>query len=134
MTNHIDEDLLLKYKLELLEVNDAKRIENHISECKTCLEKSIEVKNQPNVIGGIKLNEENEFYLLDGKKSITTEWIKRAAIILIGFFLGYLTSQLIRPNHVVVVEQNLIPQPQKTVLENFSACSDENIWRGSKNF
>lgn len=125
---HFDDDLLMKYALELLDDKEESTIREHFTKCDQCRKQHESIKSHIELIGSIEPDLKPEIIPLPKKKlKIPGQWIKAAAILIIGFFIGYLTAIFAHPVKVNVVKQNLIT---KTILypsESFRTCEKVDL-------
>jgi len=125
---HFNEDLLMKYTLELLDDNEKSTIREHITTCVQCRKRYESIKSDIELIGSIETGVKPEIIPFPRKRlKIARQWIKAAAVLIIGFFIGYLTANFAHPVKVHVVKQNLIP---KTILypsESFRTCEKVDL-------
>ncbi len=128
---HYNEEILLKLELELLTKEEEENIRDHLSECEHCRETYSTIKGDINLIGSYEPDVEPEIIPLPvKKKNIARQLLKVAAILLVGFFAGFLTSDLSNPEKVIVVKQSII---KGTVLEstgNFKTCEQVDLGGG----
>ncbi len=125
---HYNEDLLMKYALDLLDDNEESTIREHLTMCDQCRKQHESIKSHVELIGSIEPDIKPEIIPLPKKKlKIMEQWIRVAAILIIGFFIGYLTANFAHPVKVHVVKQNLIT---KTILypsESFRTCEKVDL-------
>ncbi len=125
---HYDEDILLKLGLELLTNEEEKNIREHLSECEQCREIYNTIKGDINLIESFEPDAEPEVIPLPvKKKNIARQLLKVAAILVVGFFAGFFTSDLSNPEKVIVVKQSII---KRTVMEstgNFKTCEQVDL-------
>ena len=126
--NHYDEDTIIKYVLETLDNNEFALVNNHLEECEICNAKADKVKNEIEMISSFNANIEDIEYQPKLKSSHSYVWLKRAAVLVIGFLTGYLTSTLTQPEQVNVVEQKLIPKTLGISALEFTSCSNTDVW------
>ena len=130
---HYDEDILLKLGLELLTKEEEKNIREHLSECEQCRDTFSIIKGDINLIGSFEPDVEPKIIPLPvKKKNITRRLLKVAAILVVGFFVGFLSSDLSNPEKVIVVKQSII---KRTILEstgNFKTCELVDLGGGYK--
>jgi predicted anti-sigma-YlaC factor YlaD len=125
---HIDEDLLLKYALQLLEDKEQTKIQEHLIKCDQCKKHYESIKSDIELIGSIELDVEQEVIPLPKKKlKITKQWIRAAAILIIGFFIGYITANLAHPVKVEVVKQKLLTKTILYPIESFRTCEQVDL-------
>jgi len=97
---HFDEDTILKFVMELLSGEELINVTDHLKGCEICNNKLLSAKKQIELISSYKPEVENDNFPIYKKKNDYSVWLKRAAILLIGFLLGYLTSVILQPNQV----------------------------------
>lgn len=125
---HPDENTLLKYVLELLESEEETLVKIHIEKCENCKEKYKQIKDGTNLLKGFDPEIETGNMSLPVKKEfIFSFWLKAAAILLIGFILGYYTAIQINSKEVNVVEQNLISKPFSNPANEFTPCEQVDL-------
>lgn len=127
---HFDENTILKFSLEILDDDESQKVRNHLSECEICSVTLNSIEKQNKLITGYNPQIESVFVPINKLKINRSTWLKRAAILIIGFLLGYTTSFFFQPAKVLVVEQFSIsksPQVNSTV---FSVCPNVDIYRG----
>jgi len=127
--NHFDEDTILKFVLEVLDDDELKKVRDHLIDCEICNTKFNDIKKQNELIGSYNPDVENKFMPIYKKKNNYSVWIKRAAVLLMGFLLGYSASVILYPNQVVVVEQYLISKSPQAISTNFTECPNIDIYR-----
>jgi len=125
---HINEDLLMKYELKLLDDKEENIIREHITTCDQCRKRFESIKSDIELIGSIEPDVIPELIPFPKKKlKISRQWIKAAAILIIGFFIGYLTANFAHPVKVNVVKQNLITKSIFYSGESFSMCEKVDL-------
>ena len=125
---HLDEDLLLKYALELLDDKEESTIREHLTKCDQCKKSHESITNHIELIGSIEPDIKPEIIPLPKKKlKIPEQFIRAAAILIIGFFIGYLTANLAHPVKVNVVKQNLITKTIMYPIESFRMCEQVDL-------
>ena len=125
--NHFDEEILLKYSLEILNENKVLLIKNHLIECDACTSKLNEAKKQLQVIGSFDPMIENNNSLVPKRNNALSVWVKRAAVLIIGFIAGYATSVLSQTDQVTVIAQNLITKSPTVSINDFTSCQKVDI-------
>ena len=125
---HIEEDTILKFLLELLDDEEYKIVNDHITECEICNTILNELKKQNELIASYNPEVQNSYIPVFKKKKHYSIWLKRAAVLLIGFLLGYSTSLLLQPEKVMVVEQYLITKSPQVVSSGFIECPSIDIY------
>ena len=108
---HYDEDALLKQVLGLLDLEKKQQLEAHLDECEECRLKYHALQGQVGTLGSVRVERKWEAPPLPKVKFVSLKPLLRAAAILIlGFAIGYLTSELSRTSTVHVVPQQFAYQ------------------------
>ena len=115
---HPDDDLLLKYVLEILNPEEEEVIRNHLASCEICTQKVTKIRSDVVKLREFNPDVEPEFIPLPAKDR--SNWFKVAAILIIGFIAGYFTSNYLHPENVQVVEQLLISTSPKVTVTSFN--------------
>jgi hypothetical protein len=126
---HFDEDTILKFSLEILDDEEAQKVRNHLSECEICTAVFDDLENQNKLIASYNPKLKNLYVPISKKQNTYSVWFKRAAILLIGFLLGYYTSTILQPEQITVVEQNLVSKSPQNTSTNFTVCPFIDIYR-----
>lgn len=126
--NHFDDEIILKFVLEILDEEKAVIIENHLVECETCSAKLNDAKKQLQIIGSYNPRIEKFDYPLPKRNDTLYIWVKRAAILIIGFLAGYTTSVLSQPDQITVVAQQLITKTPAVPVSQLISCQKVDIW------
>jgi len=125
---HYDEDILLKLGLELLTKEEEKNIREHLSVCEQCRDTFSLIKGDINLIESLEPDVEPEIIPLPVKrKNIARQLLKVAAILVVGFFAGFLTSDLSNPEKVIVVKQSIIKRTVMETTGNFKTCEQVDL-------
>ncbi len=118
---HYDEDALLKQALGLMDSEEKQRLDAHLTECEECQSKYRALQGQMEALGSVHLEMKWEAPPLPKAKFISLNPLLRAAAILtLGFTIGYFASELSRPTTVNVVPQHFAyraaPLPEGTTV------------------
>jgi hypothetical protein len=125
---HPDEDILLKNHLYLLDEDDRRALASHLDSCASCQERSRTVGREIEMIGSVDpelLVPEIELPARERER-----WpvgIRVAAILLIGFFVGYGYSRFFAPSEYQVVPSYHSPSVPSQTIEEFSICESVNL-------
>ena len=131
--NHIDNDRLLEWQLQLLDPLEAKEIESHLSECGDCRNRFEQLTGDIEQLSSVKLKVHTPS--LPMPKPV---WYHRAkmwraaAILIIGFAGGYATSYSIHPSVIEVspMYTQLVTTPDTLVRS--TPCQPEELRVGVK--
>jgi len=107
--DHINEDQILKFVLELLEDEENTIVNEHISNCLECREEYKKILSDIDELKSLRPEIPVPAFNLPAKKNRKFMKIVRvAAVLLIGFSLGYVTSANTKSCEVNVVGQYTI--------------------------
>jgi hypothetical protein len=107
---HPDADTLLKFVLQTLEESDEPIIREHLAACDQCRELQQNVQLEIQRLGRINLPIEMPAPpRLHGRLRVPTAVLRLAAVLAVGFLMGYATAQFSEPVSSVPVQQRLIP-------------------------
>ena len=127
--NHIDNDTLLKFVLELLDDQENKRIQEHLSQCERCRATLENTQRQIDIIGSIDPEIDALHYPLPRAQHISfLPVLKAAALVLIGFVVGVGTANLHQPEQVNVVPQHIELSSPQSPAAAFTSCESLDIY------
>jgi hypothetical protein len=125
---HPDADTLLRFVLQTLDDSDSSSVAEHMSACEECKEL------QQKLLGEVERLERIDFDInvpvpprLPRRSRLIPEVSRWAAVLAIGFLLGYLTAQLLDPVHPVPVQQRLIPTQAKVPSSGYISCQAVDV-------
>ena len=120
---HPDHDTLLKSVLRLLDEQEEEALQDHISQCENCQERIGKIKKDIEIIGSLEPDTGIIDIPLPGPhRNAYIPILKAAALILIGFAIGYGTSILSHGGSVNVIPQQLqTTAPTGTGIQ-YSSC------------
>ena len=108
--NHLDNDLLLKYVLKLLDDRDAVPVRNHLDTCPECSTRLAELEADTHILGDLEPRIEPSFPPLAASRPVPVPAVlKLAAAFVCGCLLGFFVSEWREPGSVQIVEQHLVP-------------------------
>ena len=99
---HISEDKLLEFALETCEKSERSAIEDHLEVCAGCRESLERVRSDIELIGSIRPDTGFIAQPIPERKSILPGIMRIAAVIALGFVLGYGSSSLTKTEPVCV--------------------------------
>jgi predicted anti-sigma-YlaC factor YlaD len=102
--NHLNEDTLLQWALELLDDEQRRAAEDHIAQCGQCREQWNRVCSDLQAISGLQ----PAVALSVPVKSRSVRWfqsplLRAAALILLGVSAAWITAREVLPRHIRVV-------------------------------
>jgi len=102
--NHSTEDQLIGYALQTLSEEELVKVRAHLSECPTCAERLDRVKSEMDLLGSLSVETPVvEIPLPKRSRSPFPALLRAAALLLIGYAIGYGTSFYTRSDCVNVV-------------------------------
>ena len=126
---HFDDDTILKFVLELLDDEESVNITEHLTKCEICTAKLRNLEKQNKLIASYNPTmQEREIQKRENKINCSV-WLKRAAVLLLGFLLGYSTSIIFQQNQVVISGQQFITKSPTVGISNFTQCPNVDIYR-----
>ena len=125
---HIDEDILVKSSLNLLDESETSKIEIHLTECTICLEKMKNISADLEFISSFDPMMNEQQYPSVRKNKSNSVWIKNVAVIFFILGVGIIGSEFIQTRQTNVVGQRL--QSNSPVLSDslFESCPNVDIW------
>lgn len=125
---HYNDDTLLKSVLHLLDKGEETDVRDHLSRCAKCSRRLDILKAETEVIGSFVPHvAQNVPPLPQAKRISFAPLLKVAAILVVGFLAGYLTSEWTRPDPISVVPQNLATKGHSTPNTDFTTCEQIDI-------
>jgi hypothetical protein len=126
--NHLSEDFTLKFALETLSKNEMDSVQEHLSGCDKCHSQLLRIKKELDVIGSYNPEVEDVYFLPSNKNNKFSLLLKVAALLLIGFLFGYITSDYLDPIQINVTAQKVIPKTPAIDSTDFIYCPNVDIW------
>jgi len=124
--NHLNEDQLLNYVLETLDINDISAIQDHLEYCSECKIQLEKIKKELNVLQSFDPKIE-ETYFFPRKSNKINYLLKIAAVLVLGFLSGFLTSDYFNQPHINVRAQTIIPKSPTADSTEFVVCPNVDI-------
>ncbi|MDK9699256.1 MAG: hypothetical protein OEM52_03775 [bacterium] len=95
---HPDEMQLLAYQLETLEDAASREVASHVRDCPDCQKQVAAIKNEISLLSGVSVPVTIPPIPLPMPKGMrkTHSLLRVAAVLLIGFTIGYSTSEILR--------------------------------------
>lgn len=123
MRQHVANDELVKYQMDLLEDAQKSKVRVHLERCRKCKSLFEKVEDDLRRLRGFDPALEIVVPpLTGGRRGHVWPILRMAAILAIGFLLGAYSSESLRPSLVEVVPQNLITRPPTTSVGQFTVC------------
>ncbi len=125
---HPDGDVLLKYVLQTLDESDRQAVDQHLSLCREC--RSLRERTQGEVerLGRIEFHIDVPAppELPRGHWTAMAVW-RWAAVLGVGFILGYVTANLSESPPSIPVQQRLIPTRNAGDSSEFISCQAVDV-------
>jgi hypothetical protein len=107
---HPDSDTLLKYTLRILDGPEESIVQNHLSTCEQCRVLQQDLQGEVKMLGGVNLHiGMPEPPRLPRRSRVSLAVSRLAAVLVLGFLMGYVTAQLSDRTISIPVQQRLIP-------------------------
>jgi predicted anti-sigma-YlaC factor YlaD len=120
---HPNADTLLEFVLQTLEESDNSIVREHLSTCEQCREL------QQMLEGEVKRLESIDMHFdvpspprLPRRSRLLMTVSRLAAVLAVGFLLGYVTAQLFDPVRPIPVQQRLIPTQVEVSSSGYIPC------------
>jgi hypothetical protein len=126
MTQHVNEDTLIKLSLGLLDLQDDRKVRSHLESCPMCRLLQEDVDRTMRDIKNVAPQVTAKIPLLPFRRDRFT-WIRIAAMLVIGFGLGFAASESLRSPSITIVRQHLVPTPPVRPTNGFVACDDVDL-------
>jgi hypothetical protein len=108
---HIDSDTLLKFVLQTLEEPESEVVRQHLSLCERCRATAQNVEEEVRVLANVEIPVgQSAPPPLPHSSNRFASILKVAAVLAVGFLLGYAAAQLTFPTTIITVQQRLIPK------------------------
>ncbi|MBP1656998.1 MAG: hypothetical protein H6Q31_1599 [Bacteroidetes bacterium] len=129
--NHPDEDTLLKYVLEVLDTSDARELKGHLDACASCRLACDTIERQVRQLGTVSFPIETPDLPLPAstRRPYVLYVLRAAAILLVGFVLGYTTALMREPEMQVVISQQFRPTAPRVSVSHPLPCEQVDIGR-----
>jgi hypothetical protein len=129
MTRHISEDTLLELALGLSDARSERSVRKHLEECLKCRALLKDVEQTVNRIKDVTPVVAADLPVLPSLRHGRHAWLRVAAMLAIGFGLGFLASESLHSPSVVVVRQQLVSKPPELSTTGFVACDEVDLSR-----
>ena len=126
---HENEDTLLELALGLLNPESESRVRTHLRECPGCRSLCTDVEQ---TVGRLKVAAPA---LSAGIPALPSPghgryaWLRVAAVLVVGFGIGFLASESLRSPPITVVRQQVTPRPPDLPALEPVACEEVDLSR-----
>ena len=129
ITQHPDDDTLLKYVLDILDAADEKVTRDHVTGCEQCAVRCRDLREPMDRMSKM------QFRIQDGtaprlpqrKRPKSALVMRVAAILAAGFLAGYLTAGWTTPPPILSVPQHLETESPATSFTHFTSCPQVDL-------
>jgi len=127
--NHIDDDTILKYALEIIEdIKEKNSIEEHLVSCPECRQKLIEIRKDMDIIRGIQsLTSELKMPVPKKRGNILLSTMRVASLIILGIAIGFSSAKLSDNEQVSVRSSYNVISPLADSLIGFAPSDATEI-------
>jgi len=120
---HPDADTLLKFVLQTLDESEGSSVAEHLAVCVRCGDLHQKLLGEVTRLGQVGFHIDLPAPPGIPRRSRLPLAVSRwAAVLAIGFLMGYLTAQLSDPVRPVVIQQRLIPTRAEVSSSGFVSC------------
>ncbi len=127
MKRHASQDTLLKFALDTLEAPAKGRVQSHLDGCSRCRKELSEVRETMRTIEGVRVDAPLVVPPLPMARPRSMFWMRAAAILFVGFLLGFIASESLRSPTVTVVQQQIIPRSPEVGRAAFISCEEVDL-------
>lgn len=127
MTRHISEDRLLELSLGLLEAEPESGTRLHLEACTECRARMQEVDRFLREIRDAAPEVQGTAPLFPSRMRDQYRWLRVAAMLAVGFSLGFLASESMRSPATSIVRQQIIPSPPEWSTTRFVSCEEIDL-------
>lgn len=129
MTTHASEDTLLELALGLLNAESEREVRTHLQGCPACIVLLSDVERTLRQIKNVTPKATAGIPPLQTCKQNRSSWFRVAAMLAVGFGLGFVASESLRSPLITTVRQQVVPQPQALPEAGFVACDEGDLPR-----
>ncbi len=102
--NHISDDQVLAFVLGTLDEKERAQVAEHVTVCNDCAARVEEARREVNALGGVQtVIPVPEIPLPVNRGTVWREIVKAAAVLLVGFAIGWAVTSQRAPEVVTVV-------------------------------
>jgi anti-sigma factor RsiW len=130
MIRHVSEDTLLKLVLDQLDTQAERRVRRHLDTCGRCRGTLEEMERTVELIKKVRPEVTRDTAPLRWVRRAHFGWLRVAAVLVVGFGLGILASESLRPPSVLVVGQQLLPRTPLLTEGVFVICDGIDLSGG----
>ena len=121
--SHIDDDLLMKVALKLLEEEEESVLHEHLSECSDCSTRLNMIRQDIELISSLEPGVDSSLIPLPRTRGLrTTASLRVAALLFVGFVIGHSVSLLSEDRVVCIVPQRVYASRPLQEFPSFTHC------------
>ena len=127
MTRHVSEDGLTKLALGLLSIQADQRVRRHLEGCSPCRVLLGDIERTLRQMQDVSPQVSADIPVLPFAKHSRYRWLRVAAMLAVGFGLGFLASESLRSPSPSVVRQQFVPRPPAQPAAGFVFCDEIDL-------
>jgi len=127
MTQHVNEDTLIREALGLLEPAEESSVRRHLSKCTQCHKLLADVEGTLDRIREVTLDLEAELPPLPTTGSDRYRWLRVAAMLVIAFGMGLVASEAVDSPRPDVIRQQIFPRTPDRAPTEFVVCEEIDL-------
>ena len=127
MTQHVNEDTLIRLALRLLDPAEESSVRRHLGECAECQALLVDVEGTLDRIRQVAPDIEADLPPLPITGSHRYRWVRVAAMLVIAFGMGLLASEAVDSPRPDVVRQQIIPRTPDRAPAEFVVCEEIDL-------
>jgi anti-sigma factor RsiW len=127
MTRHVSEDTVLKLALGLLDPRAEGRVRHHLEGCTKCSGLLEEVDRTMRLLKDVTPEIKADLPVLPSLRQSRYKWLRVAAMLAVGFGLGFLASESLHSPAMTVIRQQLVPRPPEHPGAGFVVCDEIDL-------
>ena len=126
--NHIDDDVLMKMALQLLEEGEEAVLHKHLFVCNDCRVRLERIQQDIELVGSLEPRIERPFIPLPRARGLRiTAWLRVAALLFAGFVIGYGVSLLSDDQVICIVSHRVYSSRPQQAYPNFRYCESVDM-------
>jgi len=132
MIQHVSEDTLIELTLGLLTAQSESSVRDHLEECPMCRDLSEDVERTLHHIKDVTPKVNADIPVLPSLRHDRYTWLRVAAMLAVGFGMGFLASESLRSPSITVVRQQIISRAPELPAAGFVTCEGVDLsgrWR-----
>lgn len=125
---HPDGDTLLKFVLQTLDESENAAVREHVSACEQCREQEWKLEGEVKRLASIDFRVDMVAPpRLPRRSRLFSTVLRSAAVLAVGFVVGYATAELSNPVHPIPLQQRLIPAEIAVPHSGYIPCQEVDM-------